>query len=348
MLRKASLFAAIAVLGACAAEEGEESLSRSLPQEVSSIKAWRFASVGVADLDAALALWRDQFGFEVIHERQGSDPGLEKLWGLPAGAIARQALVSGTLRSHGRLILVEFTDALPPVREDAELYDSLPKNLDVYSNALSDHMRQMQEAGHVFRHPTPQQFEASGVTIEEAQLPAHDETNIVIMQRSDITEGFNRSDFAGLGLIVYAAEDVEREETFLADVLGVETLHAVELGGPELEAMTGLAPGTRWHIRIVGDPGSDFGQIEVIDYRGVEGKNRFERARPGATGLFEVTYESVDLDAVERRLQGAGHDVDRVDNAAFAGLCVDALRFRSPAGMPIMVFAETRCPIGRL
>ena len=56
--------------------------------------SWTSIAVGVADLDEALALWRDSFGLAVVDSRDGGDPELARLWQLQPGDIACQALLA--------------------------------------------------------------------------------------------------------------------------------------------------------------------------------------------------------------------------------------------------------------
>ena len=81
------------------------------------LSAWTAVTVGVADLDEALALWSDQLGFSLLGSAQGDDAALAELWGLDPDDIARQAIVRTNDSRHGMIHFVQFHDPYPPVRQ---------------------------------------------------------------------------------------------------------------------------------------------------------------------------------------------------------------------------------------
>ncbi|MGI9232754.1 MAG: hypothetical protein ACR2RD_03910, partial [Woeseiaceae bacterium] len=113
------------LLGACVAIQPE-------PDSPEELSAWSSVTVGVRDLNSALELWVGTFGFNVAKLKDGPDDKVAYLWGLAADDIARQALVRTGESPHGMIHFVEFNDPALPVRHGAQVYDLVPKNLDVY------------------------------------------------------------------------------------------------------------------------------------------------------------------------------------------------------------------------
>ena len=110
------------------------------------------------------------------------------------------------------------------------------------------------------------------------------------------------------------------------------------LEGPEIERMVGLPPGAALDVSIWGNADNPFGQMEIIDYRGVEGADLYPRAMPRQRGILHVTYAAADLEELIRSLDGAG--IAWTDKGAVASLSGAGrfTRFRSPAGFQIQVF----------
>ena len=114
-----------------------------------TVRNFSHAIVGTGDLDGAMRLWVDMFGLSVLGRRQGVDPDLERLWGLPRGGVSRQAVVGLPGAVTGRLHLVEFADPGPAVRHGARAFDLCPKNLDVRLTGMGSRYDELVEAGWV-------------------------------------------------------------------------------------------------------------------------------------------------------------------------------------------------------
>lgn len=82
----------IAVLAA-----NQPAYSESVPAEQASKSGnpggCHHVTVGVKDLDTALAQWIDMMGFEVRSRQEGPDTGLAALWQIKPEDIERQAIV---------------------------------------------------------------------------------------------------------------------------------------------------------------------------------------------------------------------------------------------------------------
>jgi len=331
------------ILGGCGTFDDRLSSGRALSaqsQEGTS-KAWLHATVGVASLETALALWQDTFGFDVKLGSGEQARELERLWDLPKGAISRHAFIGQSDLDRAKLLLVEYLNPGAPVRQNAKLQDSLPKNIDVYVDQLDVRLKTLKERGYTFRSADPQSFVTDGITVREIHMPAHDETNIVILERSELPVSYTDNGFFGIGMIIVTVPDIDLEQRFLQNLLDLNLATDIQLAGPELEAVTGLPPGTQWLIKILGEPDFFGGQIELVEYRGVEGENLYARAEPGALGLTSVAYEVDELDEIADYLTGINHPHRRTSDISLANSCYDAILLRTPAGMPVHLLEQS-------
>ena len=299
--------------------------------------SWTHITVGVADVDEALGLWVDEFGFEVVAEHAGPDPGLAEFWGLGDGsAIVRQAVVATPGESRGQIHLVQFADPGVPVRHGAEVFDLLPKNLDIHAEDLPAKFEMLKAKGRTFRSDRYSEVTSpSGTTFREIHMKGHDETNIVLLEVLGESEHYSPKGFSGVGPVITIVPDAAAEQQFYVDALGLEVLSENLLKGPEIERMVGLPPGAGLDVRVLGHGDEHFGRIEIVDYQGVEGENRYPRAVPPALGTLHVRYELENLEPLTSRLEALGVDYrshDSVETLLGSG---SAIVFRSPAGFRI-------------
>ena len=308
-----------------------------------SLSSWTAVTVGVADLDQALALWVDDFGFEIAKRRAGPDPALARLWSVESGDIGRQALVRTPGARYGMLHLVEFAEPGPPVRADASAFDSVPKNLDVYVRDMPARLRALLDSGRQFRNTDFSEVTApNGVTFREMHLPGHDEINVVLLEILGGAMAQPPGDFAGVGPLILIVDDAEAETAFYQTVLGLDVLSHNVLAGEEIERMIGLPAGTELDVRILGHAGHPFGQIEIIDYRGVEGQNLYPLARPKSRGILHVSYLTESLSELRRSLKSASVDYVEYTDVATPYSEGNAVAVRTPAGFRIEFHAAVR------
>lgn len=301
---------------------------------------WTSVSVGVGDLDTALALWVDTFGFDLTVLRDGPDEDLARLWGLDAQAIARQALLNSGTSGYGRLHLVEYAEPGPSVRDGAAVFDLLPKNLDIYVDDLPRRFDALKAAGHRFRSDTYSEVTApDGTVFREIHLAAHDDVNVVLLEIVGHAMNFNGAGFAGIGPLIFISPIAADDKRFLGEVVGFDALSDNLLDGPDVERMIGLPPGAGLDVSIWAKAGNDFGTLEIVDYQGVEGENRYPLARPGARGILHVTFASDDAPALLERARQAGVAIEHVgDGETLVGagaLC----RIATPAGLRMEIYA---------
>ena len=298
--------------------------------------SWHHVTVGVADLDTALALWVGKLGFAVLDERTGPDPGLAQLWSIQPEDISRQAMVHTPGESHGMLHLVEFVDPDPPVRAGAQVYDLLPKNLDIHAHDLPARFAELKASGEEFRNASPSEVTSpDGTRFREIHMKGHDETNIVMVEVIGEDLPYTDKGFAGIGPVITIVPSAADEKAFYVNLLGLDILSDNILKGPEIERMVGLPPGAGLDVSVLGHDHEHFGRIEIVDYQGVEGANRYPQAKPKALGTLHVSYMTSDLTSLRARLAGAGIAVTDYGPVTTLFGTGPAIAFASPAGLRI-------------
>jgi catechol 2,3-dioxygenase-like lactoylglutathione lyase family enzyme len=298
--------------------------------------SWHHVTVGVADLDTALALWVGKLGFAVLDERAGPDTGLAQLWSIQPEDISRQAMVHTPGEHHGMLHLVEFVDPDPPVRAGAQVYDLLPKNLDIHARDLPARFAELKASGEEFRNDSPSEITSpDGTRFREIHMKGHDETNIVMLEVIGEDLPYTDKGFAGLGPVITIVPSAADEKAFYVNMLGLDILSDNILKGPEIERMVGLPPGAGLDVSVLGHADEHFGRIEIVDYQGVAGENRYPRAKPKALGTLHVSYMTSDLASLGARLKGAGIAVTDYGPVTTLFGTGPAIAFASPAGLRI-------------
>jgi len=312
------------------------------PASAERLEGWRTVMVGVYDIDVAMRLWVDTFGFEVVERKSGPDPGLAKLWQLEPTDIVEQALLRAHGSEYGMLHLVEWSSPGAPVRGGSEVYDLVPKNLDIYVDDLPRRWAELVEKGFVFRTQKYSEIVSpDGTQFREIHLPVHDDINVVLLEVVGTERPFTDRGFAGVGPLIFIVPDAAFEKRFFDDVMQLDKLNDNLLQGPEIEKMIGLPPGAGLDVSIWGRPGNGFGEMEIIEYQGVRGRNLYPLAKPESLGVLLVTYVMCDSNSFIKRLRDA--EIQIIDNGSaetIGGVGINR-RFQSPAGLGIEFYESS-------
>ncbi len=310
---------------------------------VGAERAYAYAVLSVPDVEQALGLWQRRFGMHVVARRTGSDPGLARFWGLQPDDIIDQAILLTPGATEGGIHLVQFKLPGPAVRANAAPTDLVPKSVDIVVRDIQTRYAELTAAGYQFRSK-PGRFESDGVVVFETHMHGPDSVNIVLLEemgRDDLTSA------AGYGVapqIVITTSDNIAEKVFLESVFGMSEASYHRFSGPEIEKTIGLPKGAALDIRIVGDPASRYGRLELVQYEGVKSANLYPRAVPPARGLLSATYFVRDLAPILARGEAYG-----IQDAGVVSTIHGALRMarvRSPTGFQIDVVErpKTRAP----
>lgn len=296
-------------------------------------------TVGVADMAPVEALWIGRFGLEQVASAHGPDPELARLWGIAPELIAEQRLLRTPGAAAGYLHFVRFSRPAEPVRHGAGAADVGPKNLDVNCEGLRARQAALLEAGYRFRSAVAE-YEVGGVHALEVQMPAHDETNVVLIEilSRGFEVAFSPAGFAALTSFVVIVPDTRSEAGFFQRTFGFRDIMHHRITGPGIEAAVGLPPGAALDMRLLGREHDLFGRLELIQYEGATGEDRFSRAVPPACGTLHCGIAVPSLARAVDRARAAGARVSERGNCRTLFGDGPMALVESPAGLRIELF----------
>jgi catechol 2,3-dioxygenase-like lactoylglutathione lyase family enzyme len=297
-----------------------------------------YVSVGVADMRAVRELWIEQLGMEVRAHREGPDPEMARVWNIPADQFVEQLLLGTPGAETGLLHFVQFREPADPVRNNAATTDLGPKNLDINCTGMPERVERLSRAGYSFRSAIGE-YEIDGIKAREVQMPVHDDVNVVLIEvlSSGFDVDYSKAGFAALTSFVVIVPDAEVEAAFYRQMFAMESIVRHQLSGPAIEMAAALPAGTVLDLHLLGCPDNLFGRMELIEYRGVTGDNRFRRAKAPAAGILGCGFS---VDSLDRFLaDAAAQNITimrslQADTIVSSGLMVE---LQSPAGLQIRV-----------
>ncbi|HPF26222.1 MAG TPA: VOC family protein [Steroidobacteraceae bacterium] len=301
-----------------------------MPQPAS--RAYAYVVVSVADIEQAIGMWVHRFGMRIVTRRTGNDPGLARFWGLQDDDIIDQALLLTPGATEGGVHLVQFKLPGPAVRADAAATDLVPKSIDVVVRDLASRYQELTTAGFTFRSE-PHRLEANGIVFHETHMPSHDGLNVVLLEIEGQPALTSPEGYGVAPQIVATTPDNIAEKVFFESVLNLVEASYNRFSGPEIEKTVGLPSGASLDIRILGDPTSPYGRLELVQYEGAKSQNLYPRTAPPARGMLSVTYFVPDLAPILARGAAYGiRDAGQVTTIFGTG---HMAQVRSPAGLRI-------------
>ena len=209
-----------------------------------------------------------------------------------------------------------------PCDKVAAAFDMVPKNLDIYAKDLPDRVAALRAAGATFRTESHSEVTApDGTQFREIHMPSHDNINVVLIEVLGKQLEWTPAGFSGIAPLIFTVPDADAEKDFFRAVFQLQKLNDNILKGPEIERMVGLPPGAALDVSIWGKPGVNFGGIEIIEYRGVEGTNLYSLAIPKALGVLHIVYVVPKATALRQRL--ADRRVTVTDHGQVSTLLAD-------------------------
>ncbi len=292
--------------------------------------------VGVADLAPVRKLWVERLGLEVVAESTGTDKELSRIWCQPDDAIAGQLVLGTPGASYGRIHFVQFAQPGTAIRAGAQTTDLCPKNIDVNCLAIEDRCAELMADGYTFRSAI-NNYTIGDVSAHEVQMPAHDETNVVLIEVEDWPISLSPQNYGAVTSFVVVVPDTAVEAKFFKSVFGHQELMHHRISGEAIEKTVGLPPGAALDMRLLGDSDELYGRVELITYEGVSGRNLFPAARAPATGILGCRFEVSDMDAFCEGAQNFGCNIKRLGQTDLLVGSGEIGVLNSPAGLAIEV-----------
>jgi catechol 2,3-dioxygenase-like lactoylglutathione lyase family enzyme len=304
------------------------------------LSQWHVATIGVANLDVALAFWIDLVGYNIVSTSSGGDCGLGRQWSLPAEAFKRQALIGYSENLNGRLHLIEMNTPGVPVRSGSSVYDACLKNIDIYVSDIESRIVILRNAGYTTRTDLHSDIiAADGTRFREMHMAIHDGINLVLLELPDVSMSINSKGFGAIGPLISVVPKIDVEKRFYREVLGLEMLTDNFFEGDDIERMIGLPAGAGLDVSIWGRPGQWSAQLELVQYAGVRGENRFPLSRLPNCGLHQVcfcTRQVAHIIAAAQRSRAKVVHLGRIETLVGTGECWSIY---TPAGLRIDLLA---------
>ena len=280
------------------------------------IAGWQEAVLSVEDLES----WREVFtrvaGWEVLHEGEVPRAWLNA-WALPEQVTAEELVVGNPGTRAGWVRLVKFRGVSQrQIRSNAQTWETggwFDINLRVRD--MEAKLRQLQSRGWQGRSD-PVQFTFGPFTVIEWLAMGPDGVALALIQRVDpplegwpelreMSRAFNATQIVG---------DMDAALDFYLNALGFEIYleheGPSETPGPNVLGLPhNLAAGISRQVYIVHPEGQNLGSVELLGFRGAQGRDFSELAVPPNLGILMLRFPISDVRELEFALADSGTPV---------------------------------------
>ena len=305
-----------------------------------SIRSIDTIIVGVQNINEAIELWVNQFGLEIVSEREGIDADLSRLWKLEDDEITKQALLATPKIDVGKIHLVQFKNPSTAVRQNANATDLGPKNLDVTCLDLPSKYDELIKKGYQFRSEyVGYQIESIGADVLEVQMPGHDHTNIIFVEQLGEKIQLSKKGYGGITSLVTIVSELDEETDFFMDIFSLKEALSEDLFGEHVEKMIGLPKGGGLRLNLLeGDEIDRYGRVELVAYIGAEKQDDlYKIANPPALGTLHCVFRVEDIDSIKNNLRNRSVSFKEHGLLDLIYGKGEIISFRSPAGLRIEV-----------
>ena len=305
-----------------------------------SIRSIDTIIVGVQNIDEAIELWVNQFGLDIVSEREGIDADLSRLWQLKDDEITKQALLATPKIDVGKIHLVQFKNPSTAVRQNANATDLGPKNLDVTCLDLPSKYDELIKMGYQFRSEyVGYKIESIGADVLEVQMPGHDHTNIIFVEQLGEKIQLSKRGYGGITSLVTIVSELDEETDFFMDIFSLKEALSEDLFGEHVEKMIGLPKGGGLRLNLLeGDELDRYGRVELVAYIGAEKQDDlYKIANPPALGTLHCVFRVEDIDNIKNKLRNRSVSFNEHGLLDLIYGKGEIISFRSPAGLRIEV-----------
>ncbi len=305
-----------------------------------SIRSIDTIIVGVQNINEAIELWVNQFGLDIVSEREGIDADLSRLWKLEEEEITKQALLATPKIDVGKIHLVQFKNPSPAVRQNANATDLGPKNLDVTCLDLPSKYDELIKMGYQFRSEyVGYQIESIGADVLEVQMPGHDHTNIIFVEQLGEKIQLSKRGYGGITSLVTIVSELDEETDFFMDIFSLKEALSEDLFGEHVEKMIGLPKGGGLRLNLLeGDEIDRYGRVELVAYIGAEKQDDlYKIANPPALGTLHCVFRVEDIDSIKNKLRNRSLSFKEHGLLDLIYGKGEIISFRSPAGLRLEV-----------
>lgn len=313
------------------------------------ISAIESVTVGVRDLDAALAVFRDRMRYTVEFDVRAS-VSLLSVWKLPIHEDVRLVTLSADGHGAGRIRLARFPDGSGvatrrdhgPGASDRPT-DTGPKALDIYTGAPISEALDLLGATGCPARGKPQRFHIGSNDTEEVIVDGPDGVPLLIMVGHGHLPGNRRyapspGRFSEVATLSVVTADLDASRRFYEEALGyVHEATDVELRGEHRDAacrLFGVPEGTRVHVVLYRERRQPSGKVVLIHFYDRTTGPLAHPMRPGQLGIALISCRCANLDALSGRFGRAGGQVESVIQhaAVDGGMPCRVMLVRGPNG----------------
>jgi catechol 2,3-dioxygenase-like lactoylglutathione lyase family enzyme len=284
------------------------------------VTAYHAVTIGVSDLDRALALFRDRMALRVEHQGAVAADRL-RAWQLPADASAREAVLSCNGYPYGQVHLVEYQPRpttyvrrdFGPAAADSPLAVG-PKAVDFYvADPIGPPLQSLVDAGCIARS-APRRHVIGQTESEEVVLSGPDELPMLIMvghrhARTSLRAGSPDGPFSEIATSSVIAGDLAASRRFYGEGLGLVAVNDTETPDAYRDLVAELVdapPGARVHFLLYAERGESSGKTLLLHFPGRVVPRLTGRMRPGHLGFSMFQHDTDELDRLARDLPAHG------------------------------------------
>ena len=284
----------------------------------------RAITVGVSDLNAALALFHGVMGLK-IEWREKLSAGRLRFYGLADPVQGEWAELSCQSYPIGRLRLLQ----LAPTPREVVRFDTQmggpdsplaigPKAIDFYvATPIETTLAEMAAAGCTARS-RPIRYLIGNTESEELVLFGPDGVPLLLMvghhhNPSSMRAGTPHGKYSEVPTVSVVAGDLAATRRFYGDLLGLTAMVDTEVG-PEYRdlacTLVGIPPGSKIHYLMYQDPNEPSGKILLVHFFALSTKRIAGLMHPSRLGAGLYTHDCHDLDALAARLRAVGAAIE--------------------------------------
>lgn len=278
-----------------------------------TIKGFQEVIFSVSDLEEAIALYEKVTGWKMVYRGQ-ADKELPQFWQLPEEVEIEEALLQNIGDHEGFLRLVSFKNVeQQQIRSSGRPWDTGGIfDINLRAKDLQTSFEAFQEEGwNAFSDPIRYQF--GKFDVEEVVMQGDDGIAIAMMQRHAPTlEGYpNLRVLSHVFNSTHISKDIDAAYHFFVNQLGFKVY--MQTKGINRKAgrnVLGIPQNVNAEIElpvyIVHPEGVNFGSVEFIQLKGLEGEDFSELAIPPNLGILMLRFPVSDAVGYAQLLEEKG------------------------------------------
>ncbi|MEM7351759.1 MAG: VOC family protein [Acidobacteriota bacterium] len=295
----------------------------------------------VRDLDAAIELYREVGGWEVLlRGRAGSD--LARFWKLEPKQVIEEALLANPGDDRGYLRLVHFPGAEPEIIRPGAMPWDTGGIFDVNVRVKDVHAKLADLRRHGWQSfSDPVEFTFGKFVVREVLAQGPDGIVLAMIERVQppLEDWPNLRQLSFIFNATQTVRDFDRSFNFYTEKLGfkvyLEHEGASREAGPHVLGLPhNLAAEIPRRVAIMSPKGDNFGSVEILAFRGAEGRDFSDRAKPPHLGHLSLRFPVSNLETYLTQLRS--RDVEPISGPATVQIApygrVRGIVVRAPEG----------------